>query len=148
MKVHALAGLLAITGLGGCSGMIPKLEPPDLQVVGVELQASDLLQQQLRVRMRVTNPNDRALPVRGITYRVEVAGEQFATGESERDFEVPALGSTEFDLSMKANAASVLLKLMGNRSQALDYRLTGRVQLASGLLRSIPFEEKGTFNLR
>jgi len=148
MKAQAMAAMLLLSGLAGCSGLVPKLEPPDLQVVGVELQSSDLLQQQLRVRMRVTNPNDRALPVRGITYRVEVAGEQVATGESERDFEVPALGTTEFDLSMKANAASVLLKLMGGGRDSLDYRLVGRVQLASGLLRSIPFEEKGTFNLR
>lgn len=146
-NIGLLCGLVL---LASCSGLVPKLEAPQLQVVGVELQRADLLSQQLRVRMRVTNPNDRALPVRAITYQVEVAGEPFAQGESERSFDVPALGSTEFDLGMKANAAGVLLRLLGSgqRTDALDYRLTGRVQLASGLLRSVPFEEKGSINLR
>ncbi|MGC4028895.1 MAG: LEA type 2 family protein [Steroidobacteraceae bacterium] len=149
MKAWFCSALLAVA-MTGCSGIVPKLETPQLQVVGVDLLRSDLLTQQLRVRMRVTNPNDRVLPVRSIIYRVEVAGEPFAQGESERNFEVPALGSTEFDVGMTANAAGTLLKLLGsgNRAGALDYRLVGKVQLASGLIRSIPFEEKGSLNLR
>ncbi len=144
-----LCWVLLLAAIAGCSGMVPKLERPELQVVGVELQRGDLFSQQLRVRMRVTNPNDRVLPVRSITYQVELAGEPFAQGESERNFEVPALGSTEFDVGMTANVAGVLLRMLGGGNrQTMDYRLTGKVQLASGLLRSIPFEEKGSLDLR
>lgn len=149
-RVKSLACLVLLaSALAACSGLVPKLEPPQLQVVDVKLLRTDLLSQQLQVRLRVTNPNDRVLPVKAITYQVEVAGEPFAKGESERNFEVPALGSTEFDVGMTANAANVLLKMLGGgRRDALDYRLTGKVQLASGLLRSIPFEEKGSVKLR
>lgn len=144
-----LCWVLLLAAIAGCSGMVPKLERPELQVVGVELQRGDLFSQQLRVRMRVTNPNDRVLPVRSITYQVELAGEPFAQGESERNFEVPALGSTEFDVGMTANVAGVLLRMLGGGNrQTMDYRLTGKVQLASGVLRSIPFEEKGSLDLR
>ena len=52
----------------------PKFETPRLSVVDVQLSSSDLWQQRLRVRMRVQNPNDRALAVRGLTYTLEVAG--------------------------------------------------------------------------
>jgi LEA14-like dessication related protein len=88
--------------------------------------------------------------VRGINYEMEVAGEPFAHGESDKNFEVPALGSTEFDVSVTANAASALLKLVsgGKKLDAVDYRLTGKVSLSSGLIRSVPFEKKGTFKLR
>jgi LEA14-like dessication related protein len=143
--------MLALAGLGsGCSSLVPKLETPDLAVVNVEVLRSDLLQQELKVRMRVTNPNDRSLPVRSITYRMEVAGEQFAQGESERDFEVPALGTTEFDVNVTANAAGAMLRLLGSgrKLDTLDYRLVGQVKLASGFLRTIPFEKKGSLNLR
>jgi LEA14-like dessication related protein len=133
-----------------CSSLVPKLETPDLQVVGIEVLRGDFLQQQLKVRMRVTNPNDRALPVRSITYQMQVAGEAFAHGESQRDFEIPARGTSEFDVSVTANAAGALLKLLssGARLDAIDYKMTGRVMLASGLLRNIPFEQKGVFKLR
>jgi hypothetical protein len=31
--------------------------------------------------------------------------------------------------------------------ESLDYRISGKVSLSSGLVRSIPFDETGTLNL-
>ena len=150
MKTRLVIAAATLLLFAGCASLAPKLEAPDLEVVDVKLLRGDLSQQQLRVRLRVTNPNDRELPVKGITYRMEVGGEQFAAGESERDFVVPALGATEFDMSMNADLAGVLFRMMsgGRMRDAIDYRLSGKVSLSAGLLRSVPFEKKGTFNLR
>jgi LEA14-like dessication related protein len=141
---------VALLALAGCSALVPKLQAPRLTIVNVEILKSDLLQQQLRVRMRVQNPNDRALPIRSITYSIEVAGEEFAHGDSDRNFIVPALGETEFDVNVTANAMSLLLRMAGGgaRSRELDYRLVGKVSLSSGLLRTIPFEQKGVVPLK
>lgn len=149
MKATRLvAALLMLAALTGCA--YAHLEKPKLEVVDIQLLKGDLLQQQLKLRMRVLNPNDRQLPVAGITYELVVAGEAFAHGESERDFLVPALGSAEFDVNVTANAATALLKILagGRKLEAVDYRLTGKVALSSGMLRSIPFDQKGTINLR
>ena len=145
---RVLAALLMVAALTGCA--YTHLEKPKLEVVDVQLLKGDLLQQQLRLRMRVQNPNDRELPVSGITYQLDVAGEAFAHGESERNFVVPALGSAEFDVNVTANAATALLKILagGRRLESVDYRLTGKVALSSGMLRSIPFDEKGMIHLR
>jgi len=147
------AGMLVVLVgplLGACSSLVPKLEAPELSIVRIDVVKADLFEQQLRVRMGVQNPNDRPLSVRGITYEMEVAGKPFAHGESEKNFEVPALGSSEFDLSVTANAAGALLKLLsgGKQLETIEYRMVGKVSLASGLIRSIPFEKKGEFRLR
>jgi LEA14-like dessication related protein len=143
-----LAGAMLVM-LGACSAVVP-LQEPKLQVVGVELLRGDLLRQELRVRMRVQNPNDRQLPVRSITYEVQLGGEPFAHGESERDFLVPANGETEFDVSVTANAAAAVLKLVGSgrKLDAIEYRIAGKVALSSGMFRNIPFDQKGTLNLK
>jgi LEA14-like dessication related protein len=149
MKAMRLpAVLLLAAGLTGCA--YAHLEKPRLEVVDVQLLKGDLLQQQLKLRMRVQNPNDRELPVAGITYELAVAGEAFAHGESERNFVVPALGSAEFDVNVTANAATALLKILagGRKLETVDYRLSGKVALSAGMLRSIPFDEKGKVNLR
>jgi LEA14-like dessication related protein len=148
MRIRALAAAAMLAAVaGGCA--IARLEPPRLQVTEVSLLGADLLKQQLRVRMRVHNPNDVELPVRGITYEVQVAGETFASGESTRDIIVPALGATEFDVDVTANAAAALLRVLGNRDRGdPDYRVLGRVHLARGIIRSIPFEHTGTIRLR
>jgi LEA14-like dessication related protein len=128
----------------------PNFEAPKLEVVNVQLLKSDLLRQELRVRMRVQNPNKRMIPVRGISYQLEVAGDPIAQGESERDFQVPAQGTAEFDVNVTANAAGTILRLLssGAKTDAVDYHLVGKVALASGLLRTIPFDQKGVFKLR
>jgi LEA14-like dessication related protein len=62
MSVRILAAAALGLMLAACSSMLPKLEAPQLQVVKVDVLKSDFLQQELRVRMRVDNPNDRVLP--------------------------------------------------------------------------------------
>ncbi len=150
MKNLLLAVTLAVV-LGACAAFAPKLETPRLSIVSVEVLKTDLFEQRLKVRLRVQNPNDRELPVKGITYRMEVAGEDFAQGVSAAAFTVPALGEAEFDMNVTANMATTLLRVLtqsGGNRDALDYRMVGKVSLAKGFLRQIPFEEKGTIKLR
>jgi LEA14-like dessication related protein len=149
MTLRGLAVCLALAMAGGCV-LVPKFQEPHLDVVDVQMVRGDLLQQQLRVRMSVQNPNSRALEVRSIQYTVKVAGEAFGHGESDRDFTVPANGEAEFDANLTANAAAMVLRLLGGgrKLDAVDYQITGTVTLAKGIKRSIPFDKTGQFNLR
>jgi LEA14-like dessication related protein len=150
----ASLGLAAALLLSGCAALGPRLETPNLSIVGVEILKGDLFEQRLRARMRVQNPNDRELAVRGITYTIEVGGEEFGRGMSGSSFVVPRLGEAEFDMIVTANMAGTLLRLAnraerdGRTPDAVDYRIFGKVSLDAGLLRSIPFEERGSFKLR
>jgi LEA14-like dessication related protein len=141
----ALASLLWI---GGCA--TTSLEPPHLSVVSVKMQSADLFSQKLLVRMRVVNPNPRELPVKGISYRIEVGESELANGASNAPFVVPAMGEAEFDVLVNANLASTLLKIYrgGSAPKQLDYRLVGKVALASGFVRNIPFDERGSVDLK
>jgi LEA14-like dessication related protein len=143
--------IVACTLLGGCSLFVPQLETPKLSVVNVELQKSDLWEQRMKVRMRVVNPNNRPIPVKGLTCSLEVQGEELAHGVSGASFNVPALGEAEFDMNMTANMAGALIKLLGRGNSIgdqVEYRVKGKISLSEGLLRSIPFEDNGTFKLR
>lgn len=145
---------IAILGLmlGGCAALAPRLEAPQLSVVNVEALGGSVWEQSMRVRMRVQNPNDRALPVKGLSYVLEVSGEELAQGVSDASFLVPALGETEFDMTVRTNMALALLKLAGRENaaveQGIDYRIHGKVSLSEGLLRSIPFNHTGKFQLK
>ena len=52
--------------------------------------------------------------------------------------------------NITANLAGALVKLLSrkNSSEALDYRLRGNVNLSSGFLRRIPFDERGSVKLK
>jgi LEA14-like dessication related protein len=132
----------------GCAS-VANLEAPKLSVVSMKVQSADLFAQRMLVRMRVMNPNDRELPIKGITYRIEVNDAEFAQGESNTAFIVPALGEAEFDVQVTANLASALTKFLSRkRDDTLEYRLVGSVSLSSGFLRRIPFDERGSVKLK
>jgi LEA14-like dessication related protein len=142
------AAVLAATLLPACA-LAPKLEAPKLSIVGVQIVSAELWVQHLKVRLHVHNPNDRELPVKGLEYTIEIAGEQFASGVSAASFVVPPRGDAEFDTNVTTDLAGAALKLLARGPNALTeevpYRLSGKVSLASGLWRSIPFDERGTF---
>ena len=93
--------------------------------MGVELQRGALWQQKLKVRMHVDNPNDRTLPIKGITYTLDVNGQEFAHGESAASFVVPALGEAEFDMNMTANMAGTIISLLSHGTDAnVEYHLS------------------------
>jgi len=148
---RCVAGLAAAMLLAGCV-LTPKFTPPRLSIVNVQLEGGDLWEQRLKVRLHVENPNNRALPVKGLEYTLEVAGQPLARGASAASFVVPAMGESEFDTNVTTNLAGTLLKLLGRGPDALgqsvDYHLTGKVSLSAGLLRSIPFDERGSVRLQ
>lgn len=149
MRAIATAAALALLS-AGCA-LAPKLTTPTLTVVGVRLEESDLLAQHLRVRVHVQNPNDRTLPVKGIAYTLDVDGQPFATGESAASFVVPARGEAEFDMNVTTNVASTLVRLLARAPDApasVPYRLSGKISLSTGWLQSVPFEQRGSFNLQ
>jgi LEA14-like dessication related protein len=141
--------LLATALAAGCASTLD-LQAPEISVVSMKVQSADLFAQRLQVRLRVVNPNARELPVKGITYRIEVAETELANGETTTPFVVPANGEAEFDAALTANLASALAKYLSRRGsqQDLDYRLTGEVALSSGFLRRIPFDERGSVKLK
>ena len=132
-------GILAACGLA-------KFETPHLAVIKVDMMTSDILSQKFKVRLRVQNPNDRELPVRAITCKLELAGEEFGNGISGEKFRVPAYGEAEFDMLLTTNLASALLRYMGKKdsgAESVEYRLSGKIDLAKGFVHSIPFSDSG-----
>jgi LEA14-like dessication related protein len=145
MKGSILAGLAALCAVSGCATLPLNLKTPEVSFVSLRSVDASVFEQKLAVRMKVRNPNAVELPVNGLDVDIELAGEPFARGTSAREFVVPANGEAEFDMNVTANAATALLKIAGlKKSEAIDYRLTGKLSTKVGLLRTIPFDESGS----
>ena len=129
-----------------------QLEPPNLNILNIEMLETDsMFTQRMKVRVHVQNPNDIELPIKGVSATLEIQGEKLATGVSADSFTVPAFGEGEFDLMVDASVARFIIGMLGKgksdqmMQEGLDYRLKGKVSLASGMIRSLPFDERGTF---
>lgn len=145
--------LLPLGLMSGCAGLGQRLQAPQIAVVGVEFVKGDLREQRFRARLRVTNPNDRAIAVRSISYTIEIGGEELGRGISGSAFGIPALGRSEFDMIVTADLGGAVLRLLDRARgkglpDELRYRLRGEVKLAQGFARTVPFDETGTIRLR
>jgi len=119
-------------------------------VVGVELAGAQLLSQRFRVQVRVQNPNGVDLPVQAIHFTIELDGERVGDGATAAAFTVPARGEGRFDTLVTTDLATALTKLLPKlkAGASVDYRLTGEVNTDLPFLRSVPFDERGSFALR
>ena len=145
------AALAALLALGACAALAPHFEHPRLYLIGVELKDASLGEQHFRLKIRVQNPNDRALPVRAIDYTLRLGGEDFGSGGSVSAFTVPPRGEAEFEMLMTTNLAATLWKVLPrlkDSSTPLDYELVGKVSTDLAFLRSIPFDEHGSFAVK
>lgn len=148
-KLRSLSVVLLLVGLSACSAMGPKLETPRLTIVKVAMTSGDIFSQNFLVHLNVQNPNDRELPIKGIEYKLFLQGDSFAEGTSSKSFTVPANAETEFDMTVRTNFVSsvgrLLTRLGGKKT--VEYVFEGKVMLASGMIRNIPFQESGSVDL-
>ena len=140
--------LIACVAIAGCAALVPKLAAPQLTVTAVKFEGGDLLEQRLQLSLHVTNPNDRAIAVRGIEVNLDLAGTPFAMGQSDAAFILPGHGQTDFALNVTANVSSALGVLAANMAhRAVDYRVYGQVHLRQGLVRTLHFAHNGRVRL-
>ncbi len=146
MRTLSILPVLATLALAGCAALPTNLETPEVSFVALRTVEASFFEQRLEVRMKVRNPNAIELPVNGLDVDIELAGEPFAHGVSARQFVVPAGGEAEFDMLVTANAATALLKIAGadRKTDAIGYRIRGKLSTKIGMLRTIPFEDSGT----
>jgi LEA14-like dessication related protein len=135
--------------VAGCSAFAPKLEVPRLSLVSIGMMSADIFNQQFRVRLHVQNPNDRDIPVNGLDYKLFLEGDSFAEGVTHQAFVIPAMGETEFDLTVRTNFVSGIARLVTrlNGKTRVNYILEGKVLTDIGIFNKIPFQESGSVDL-
>ena len=141
------AGLLAtglgLTALGGCAGLQLGMKKPEVAVVDIRPLDGTLLEQRFVLTLRVTNPNSVEIPIEGLTFRLDLNGQQFATGVSNKPVVIPRLGNGLVDVTATTGLASLMRQfreLAKGRDRA-DYRVRGR--LVTGNFGGFDFDETG-----
>ena len=75
--LQRVVGVLVLSLLSACSGIV-NFEKPQVNLAGLEVLDLGLLEQKFVVSLRVTNPNDMALPIDGLKMKLDINGQPFA----------------------------------------------------------------------
>jgi LEA14-like dessication related protein len=98
--------------------------------------------------LRVQNPNDVELRINGLSVEVELNGQPFITGLSDKGVTVPRFGEAVLEVMATSTLGSALKQLRelqkGGRER-IDYRIVGRLNLSG--IGTVPFERRGDLQM-
>jgi LEA14-like dessication related protein len=145
-RTFRCAVLMLLTVLvSGCAGLGAYREPPRVSLVSIQPKEMGVLEQRYGLRLRVLNPNDTALPVKGMSYSLRINDHEFAYGVSRQPVTIPPYGEALLDVDVVSNLLSVLQQLQEadtGKWETLTYQLTGHLSLENRLGK-LPFDYRG-----
>lgn len=139
-----LLGLLII-GLTACS-TFGQQDPLHIDLVGLEPLPGEGLEMRFAVKLRIQNPNDRAIDYNGVALQLEINNQPLASGVSDQRGQVPRFGEALISIPVTISAYSAMRQAWGvagyTPGLGLPYELSGK--LAGGLFGSARFTDSGT----
>ena len=117
---------------------------PDVQLVNIIPLSATLFEQEMRVDLRIINPNDFDLPISGLTFDLRINGDRVARGNSPDGATVPRLGDAVIEVLTRTSSIAMVRQLLNPpRTGNWEYEISGDVLLKGFSRTRVPFEHKG-----
>ncbi len=140
----------------GCAGIHGHIQKPEVTLADMQVKEMRPLEAVFRIALRVMNPNDFGLDIRGVRCEVNIDGKHFATGVGDQRSEIPAYGTGLVPVRVYASTlkmfSSVMAMVQGMDGQAgslapIHYEISGTIRLGGAINRTVPFHSKGELSL-
>ena len=136
--------------LSGCAGLGKRLEPPRVTLSNIVVQNITIFETTIEVKLRIFNANEIPIAIKGTECDLELMGNHFATGVSNKKVTIPSYESATIPVVVYSSVVSMIKSLLTlQNTEKLKYKLTGRIRIeGSALLPSaIPFKSEGELSL-
>jgi LEA14-like dessication related protein len=142
--------LLLSAFVSGCATLTTPMDPPRVSLEDFSSLPSEGAGPRFQIKLRVQNPNEQTLDISGISYGIELAGQEVITGVSN---DIPKIGGysegvVTLDASLQLFQVLRLLASLGQTTaDELTYRFTAKIDF-KGLVPTQRVEEEGQITLR
>ena len=145
-KPFALTAVLVTMTACGSSGGL--LRPPAVNLTSVEVSEMTFDNQTFLLGLNVSNPNPIPLPVRSVSYHVRLNNQNFAGGETQSNFTIPAGGDENIvisvDLDLLQSGAQLTSIIRSGVKDNLNYELDGNLGVDLPTEPELSFSQSGT----
>ncbi|RJQ86912.1 MAG: hypothetical protein C4519_01550 [Desulfobacteraceae bacterium] len=148
----------AFAVVNGCVTLGTRFEKPYISLAGIRVQEIRSFESVFQVDLRVVNPNDVALPIRGVECDLSLEGRHIAKGVANPQKEIAAYSSDIVPVTVYASLfhmVDIAYRLLRGFQQGATpaeqwtYAVKGHLRLGdSGWLDKIPFDSRGEIDLR
>lgn len=144
---YLVLGLAALFMLTGCAHLFGKTDAPRVNIANITAKDVKLFEQIFTMDLRVMNPTDKEIGIRGVVFDLEINGQPFARGVSNQAITVGPFSSQVLQVEAMTTITSLLRQIVQAQNEGLTgftYRLSGFFQTDTSAFR-IPFDESGEF---
>lgn len=145
--LRILLAILILLLLGACASLRP--EPPEVSLIGLQVEELTLSHINMRADLRLFNPNRIGLTVEQVDYALALNGVRVSSGKSLAPVRIAAGDSADIALRISGSYLN-LLQLVNNlqRQEDLKYLLDGSVKVGGmGILgATFPVREEGVIS--
>ena len=126
------------------------MEPPKVRVDSIQVLESRGLNQRFLIGLRVINPNDRTLPVKGLSYSLSLNGYELLDGVTNQVPTLTPFSETPVEVEAVTDLVGAL-RFLNDLMQSADlerltYSLTADVSV-QGWPRKVTVKESGEVSL-
>ena len=136
--------------LAGCAGIGKTLEPPRVSLADIRVEDFTGFETVFQIKLRVINPNEVDLKVKGLETELEINEQSFATGVSNTPVKIPSYGTELVTVAVYSSVIKMFRSVYGlQESEELTYRLNGKIRVAgdNAPATTLPFESEGVVTL-
>jgi LEA14-like dessication related protein len=136
--------------LGACASLQPEIDPPKVSLESFKALPSQGGAPRFEIKLRIANPNKQTFDIAGISYGVEIQGQELISGVTN---DVPFIEAySEEVVTLEAGLQLFhLLRLLASLgmepTDALEYRFLGKIDF-KGFVPTQRVEETGTISLK
>ena len=149
LRKIALATVACFTA--GCASTGFTVDKLDVNLSNVVVAEIGLDGQTFVLDFDVINPNPFPLPIRSISYGVELEGFRFASGETQGEFTVPANGDSHFaitvDVDLMRTAPQLMFIVRDGIYREIPYALEGKFAIDVPFANPVSFRNAGSIRL-
>ena len=136
--------------LGACASLQPEIDPPKVSLESFKALPSQGGAPRVEIKLRIANHNKQTFDIAGISYGVEIQGQELISGVTN---DVPVIEAySEEVVTLEAGLQLFhLLRLLASLgmepTDALEYRFMGKIDF-KGFVPTQRVEETGTISLK
>ena len=150
-RIAVVPVVVSLCLLASCASTGDLVSAPDVSLRNVEATDLGFSEQTFLLAFDVSNPNPFPLPVKSVSYGVELDGYRFATGSTPAAIMVPASGDAEFAISVELNlmrtAPQLLHIVRDSMKRDIPYELRGEFALDIPMAAPVQFETDGAVRM-
>lgn len=150
-RLKSVAFLTVVLLLNACASWSPSYEKPQINITSFALAPESTgITPTFLIGLQVVNPNRSALPLKGMSYSVDIEDQRILTGAEPDLPMVPGYGTASFTLRANPDllgGARLINQLLSEQKNSLRYAFKARFDVG----RFIPFitlEETGSVSLK